>query len=54
MIPTPTEQQALYRPAFAYNCLLLIVRAHKGVEVSSLRSAEEPHITGLLVKRAKN
>jgi hypothetical protein len=54
VIPIPSEQQqALYRPAFAHNCLLLIVRAHETLEAGSLQSAEEPHITGLLVKRAK-
>lgn len=55
MIPTPSEQQqGLYRPAFAHNCLLLIVRAHQALETRSLPSAEEPEITGLLVKRAKD
>ena len=54
MIPIPSDQQqALYRPAFAHNCLLLIVRAHEALEAGSLQSAEEPHITGLLVKGAK-
>lgn len=54
MIPLPSDQlQALYRPAFAHNCLLLIVRAHEVLEVGSLQGAEEPHITGLLVKGAK-
>jgi len=55
MIPTPSDQQqALYRPAFAHNCLLLIVRAHRALETRSLSAAEEPEITGLLVKRARD
>jgi hypothetical protein len=54
VIPTPSDQQqALYRPAFVHNCLLLIVRARQALEMGSLESAEEPHITGLLVKGAK-
>lgn len=54
MIAIPTDQQeSLYRPAFAHNCLLLIVRAHEVLESGPLQSAEEPQITGLLVKRAK-
>jgi hypothetical protein len=53
-MPTPSEQQeALYRPAFAHNCLLLIVRAYQAMETRSLQNAEEPDITGLLVKSAK-
>lgn len=54
MVPIPSgSQQALYRPAFAHNCLRLIVRAREALGPSSLRSAEEPHVTGLLVKQAK-
>jgi hypothetical protein len=48
MIAIPSvQQQSLYRPAFAHNCLLLIVRAHEVLESEPLQSAEEPHITGL-------
>jgi hypothetical protein len=55
MISTPSDQQqSLYRPAFVHNCLLLVVRAHRALETRSLPSAEEPEITGLLVKRARD
>lgn len=55
MISTPSDQQqALYRPAFVHNCLLLIVRAHRALETRSLPAAEEPEITGLLVKSARD
>lgn len=51
---TPSEeQQALYRLAFVHNCLILIARAHKRMDTQSLKQAEEPHITGELVKSAK-
>jgi hypothetical protein len=55
MISTPSDQQqALYRPAFVHNCLLLVVRAHRALETRSLPGAEEPEITGLLVKSARD
>jgi hypothetical protein len=55
MIDTPSDpQQGLYRPAFANKCLLLIVLAHRALETHSLPAAEEPEITGLLVKCARD
>jgi len=47
------EQRALYRLAFVHNCFLLIARAHKAMDTQALNKAEEPHITGELVKRAR-
>jgi hypothetical protein len=54
VIPTPSSpQQDLYRPAFVHNCLLLLVRARNELAGVPLASEEEPVITGLLVKRAR-
>lgn len=51
---TPSEdQQALYQLAFVHNRLTVITRTHKGMDIGSLNKAEEPHITGELVKAAK-
>lgn len=54
MTPAPgSQQQELYRPAFVHNCLALLVRARHGLADIPLRDEEEPSITGLLVKKAK-
>ncbi len=54
MTPNPGQQQSdLYRPAFVHNCLAVLVRAHGDLSGSSLANQEEPSITGLIVKRAK-
>lgn len=47
------EQQSLYRLAFVKNCFVLLVRARCDMDAHSLRSAEEPHITGELVRCAR-
>ena len=47
------EQQNLYRLAFVKNCFVLLVRAYGVMETGSLKSAEEPHITGELVRCAR-
>jgi hypothetical protein len=47
------EQQNLYRVAFVKNCFILLVRAYGVMETHSLKSAEEPHITGELVRCAR-
>lgn len=53
-MPAPSdEQQAVYRPAFTHNCILLLVRAHAALDSKELRSAQETDITGLLVEQAK-
>jgi hypothetical protein len=49
-----SEQQALYRPAFAHNCMALLVRAHSKLIPVALKAAEEPHITGELIREAQN
>ena len=55
MLPSPTEeQQARYRRAFARNCMVLIVRAHGTLDTVSLRKAEEPDITGELVRKTRD
>src|SRR5208283_281168 len=46
------EPQCLYRLAFVKNCFLLVIRAHGALDSHSLRDAEEPHITGELVRSA--
>jgi hypothetical protein len=48
------QQQALYRSAFVRHCMVLIVRSHSNLNRNSLDTAEEPHITGELVKGARN
>ena len=48
------QQQALYRSAFVRNCIVLIVRSHLNLNRNFLETAEEPHITGELVKGARN
>jgi hypothetical protein len=55
MLDIPSEnQQAAYRLAFVRNCLILIVQAHERLDTHSLATAEEPHITGELVRSAKS
>jgi hypothetical protein len=54
MLAGPSEeQQALYRLAFVKNCFVLLIRAHDALDVRSLKTAEEPHITGELVRSAR-
>ena len=49
----PSEKQlALYRPAFVHNCMILVVRAHRSLIPSAFQHAEEPDITGELVRAA--
>jgi hypothetical protein len=54
VVATPSEEQrAEYRLAFVRNCMILVVRAHRRLDAASMCAAEEPHITGELVKSAK-
>ena len=54
MVDAPSEEQrSTYRRAFVRNCLTLVLRAHSSIDRHSLAKAEEPHITGELVKTAK-
>ncbi len=46
-------QQSLYRQAFVKNCFILLVRARGNMGAYSLRGAEEPHITGELIRCAR-
>src|SRR6185437_8280784 len=48
------EQQTVYRSAFVRNCMVLIVRSHLNLDRDSLGTAEEPHITGMLVEAVRN
>ena len=51
---SPSEQQQiLYRSAFVRNCMTIIVRSHVALNRSSLKTTEEPHITGEIVKSAR-
>jgi hypothetical protein len=47
------EQQSLFRLAFVKNCFVLLVRAYSALDTHSLQGAEEPHITGELVRSAR-
>jgi hypothetical protein len=47
------ERQSLYRLAFVKNCFVLVVRAYSTLDTRSLNAAEEPHITGELVRFAR-
>jgi len=49
----PKVLQAAYRLAFVRNCMILIVHARERLAPHSLATAEEPHITGELVRSAK-
>jgi hypothetical protein len=54
MLAGPSEeQQNLYRLAFVENCFALVVRAYSVIDTRSFKSAEEPDITGELVRLAK-
>ena len=54
MLAGPSEeQQGLYRLAFVKNCFVLVVRAYGTLATRSLKTAEEPHITGELVRSAR-
>jgi hypothetical protein len=54
MLAGPSEeQQSLYQLAFVKNCFVLLVRAHSALDTRSLKTAEEPHITGELVRFAR-
>jgi len=54
MLAGPSEtQQHLYGDAFVQNCFLLLIRVHSQLEIRSLQSAEEPHITGELVRLSR-
>jgi hypothetical protein len=54
MLDIPSDdQQTAYRMAFVRNCLILIVHAHERLDTHALATAEEPHLTGELVKSAR-
>ena len=54
MLDGPSEgQQSLYQLAFVKNCFVLLVRAYGVLDTRSLNAAEEPHITGELVRFAR-
>ena len=54
MLPGPSEElRDLYRLAFVKNCFVLVVRAYGALDIRALKTAEEPHITGELVRSAR-
>jgi hypothetical protein len=54
MSPDPSEaQKAIYRPAFIRNGLVLILRGYSRLQASELQAAEEPHITGEIVRSVR-
>ena len=43
-------QKAIYRQAFIRNCFILLIRGYAGLKPHDLQAAEEPHITGEIVR----
>jgi hypothetical protein len=43
-------QKAIYRQAFVRNCFILLLRGYSGLTPHDLQAAEEPHITGEIVR----
>src|SRR5262245_18762567 len=51
MSSDPSEvQKAIYRQAFIRNCYILIIRGYAELKPHDLRAAQEPHITGEIVR----
>jgi hypothetical protein len=51
MSSDPSEaQKAIYRQAFVRNCFILLIRGYAGLKPHALRAAEEPHITGEIIR----
>jgi len=44
------EQKAVYRQAFVRNCFILLTNGYARLKSHDLRNAEEPHITGEIVR----
>jgi hypothetical protein len=54
MSSDPSEaQKAVYQPAFVRNCLILLLRGYARLNPSELQAAEEPHITGEIVRSVR-
>lgn len=49
-----SEQQALYQSAFIQNCFHVLVRAHGRLKRAPLLTADEPDITGELIREAQS
>lgn len=43
-------QKAIYRQAFIRNCFILLLRGYARLKPNDLQNAEEPHITGEIVR----
>jgi hypothetical protein len=43
-------QKAIYRPAFVRNCFILLLRGYARLTPHNLQTAQEPHITGEIVR----
>src|SRR5258708_14032 len=51
MFSEPSDaQKAIYRQAFVRNCFILFLRGYAGLKPYNLQAAEEPHITGEIVR----
>ena len=51
MSPDPTEaQKAIYRQAFVRNCFNLLLQGYARLTPDDLKNAEEPHITGEIIR----
>ena len=48
-----SAQEAIYRLAFVRNCLTLLLRGYARLNPSELQGAEEPHITGEIVRSVR-
>jgi hypothetical protein len=46
-------QKAIYRHAFVRNCFILLMRGYAGLKAQDLQAAEEPHITGEIVRSVR-
>jgi hypothetical protein len=54
MSADPSEAQiAIYRQAFIRNCLILLLRGYARLNSNDLRAAEEPAITGEIVRTVR-
>jgi len=54
MSSDPSEaQKIIYRQAFVRHCLVLLLRGYARLKPSELQDAEEPHITGEIVRSVR-
>ena len=55
MSSDPSEaQKAIYQQAFIRNCFVLLLRGYTRLTLNKLKGAEEPHITGEIVRSVRD